>query len=169
MGSEQKAEVKKKERRNSRVRAVLAGLVVLAAIAATFATTSLQSQKETLADVEVGECYTGEPTDLGVVDCTEQHNGELIARLEADDPDGDFPEDELGDPMSLRCEDELTEYFGADRETAVASGLTIAVYTPTESDWADGNRETDCVAMMEDGSAFTGSIEGSGADAEAES
>lgn len=141
-------------------------LVVLAALGATVLIKVLGDREQTLADVPVGECFAGEPSDLDIVGCAEPHDGELFARLEATDPEGDFPEEELDDPMSLRCEAELNEYFGADREVIRASGLDLQVFAPTETDWEEDKRQTECVVVLEEGGRFTGSVKDQGAEAE---
>ena len=66
---------KKKERRKLMIS--LGVVLVVAAVAATLIIQDLQSQPETVASLEVGECFTGEATDLSTVDCGQPHNGEL--------------------------------------------------------------------------------------------
>lgn len=164
--AEQKAAAKRRARRKSRVGAVVVGLIILAALGVTVLMVVMSDRQQTVADLDVGACFAGDPSDLDIVECDQPHDGELVARLEATDPDGDFPEDELGDPTSLRCEAELNEYFGADRDVVLASGLDLRVFAPSEADWEDGKRQVECVVVQQDGGRFTGSVKDRGAEVE---
>jgi actin-like ATPase involved in cell morphogenesis len=152
------------ERRKKRLMWVLGLLLIAGAVAATVALTAKSNEKETVADVEVGECFSGDPNDVETVECTEPHRYELFHVAAAPDRSAAFPgaDTVLSDGGSV-CSLALADYYGATVDVAVANGLDIEPITPTEAQWEDGQTDTYCLAVLADGEALEESIEGKGA------
>lgn len=110
--------------------------------------------------VSVGDCVndgssTGEISEVPVVSCSEPHDSEAYASVLMED--GEFPGDEA---VSQRGDEECTAEFagfvGLDYET---SALDFAFYYPTESSWAQGDREILCL-IVDPAGQTTGSLAG---------
>jgi hypothetical protein len=141
----------------------LGAVLLLGAIGGTVVLTANGNKKETVADVEVGECFNGDANDVSTVDCTEPHEFELFHVAAAPAPDGPFPGDDTAlTDGGAACTLALTTYYGAPIETAVANGLDIKPIAPTEAQWDDGSTDTYCLAFNPDGEALDQSIEGAG-------
>jgi hypothetical protein len=161
---EAKQAKRRRDRRKRRLMVVLGALLVVAAVGATVVMTALSNQPDTVADLEVGECFTGEATDLQTVDCADAHTGELFALAPPTDPEGAFPGvDALRDQAGSVCVMELTSYYGAPVETALENGIEVSPVTPSESQWDEGETDTFCLAVSSDGGALGASIKGQGA------
>ncbi len=152
------------ERRKKRLMLAVGVLVVIGAVLATIAFTASSNKKETVASLDVGECFTGEPNDVETVDCTEPHQFELFAVAAAPDPAAAFPgaETALTDGGSV-CAVTLVGYYGAATEVFVSNGLELEPIVPTEAQWNDGQTDTYCLARDADGQALDQSVEGKGA------
>lgn len=142
----------------------LGGVVVVAALVATLVLTADSSAEQTVADVEVGECFTGGANDLEVVGCDEPHQFELIAVAPPPDPAADFPGDEAattdgGNACSLA----IPDYYGAAVEQFLADGFEMVPIVPTEAQWQDGDTDTFCLAADSAGGALDESVRGKGA------
>ena len=113
------------------------------------------------AEVEVGACLATLPSDggdpLDVVDCQEQHLGEVVAVVELDEED--YPgEEQVLDLGQDRCGSAFATYVGTPVE---GSGLGLLPVVPRENDWrVDGDRTVVCLA---EGPALVGSVQGSAA------
>jgi actin-like ATPase involved in cell morphogenesis len=161
---EAKQAKRRRDRRKRRLMVVLGALLVVAAVGATVVMTALSNQPDTVADLEVGECFTGEATDLQTVDCADAHTGELFALAPPTDPEGAFPgEDALRDQAGSVCVMELTSYYGAPVETALENGIEVSPVTPSESQWDEGETDTFCLAVSSEGGALGASIKDQGA------
>jgi Hsp70 protein/Septum formation len=159
-----KAAKRKRERRKRRVMISLGVLLVIVAVLATLVIQELQSQPDTIAGVDVGECYTGEPADLSVVDCDEPHHGELFFRAPPGDAAADYPgTDALRELVGQACLAELPNYYGAGADVAVAAGIEVQPVVPSEDEWDDGTQDGFCVAVPAEGGTAGGSIKGQGA------
>ena len=144
---------------------ILLGLVILVgAVLATVAITADSTKEETVADVEVGECFTGGPNDVTTVACDEPHQFELFAVAPAADPAAAFPgADKAREDGGNACLVALVEYYGATADVAVANGVQLTPISPTEAQWNDGDTDTYCLAMQAEGNALDASIKGQGA------
>ncbi len=159
-----KTRKKKRERRKHRLMLVLGVLLVIVAVLATLVIQKLQSQPDTIASVDVGECYTGEPTDLDVVDCGQPHHGELFFQAPPGDEAAAYPGTApLRTAVGNTCLTELATYYGAAPEAALAAGIEIQPVVPSEDEWNDGTQDGFCVAVPAEGGTATGSIKGQGA------
>jgi Hsp70 protein/Septum formation len=159
-----KAAKRTRERRKRRVMISLGVLLVIVAVLATLVIQELQSQPDTIAGVDVGECYTGEPADLSVVDCDEPHHGELFFRAPPGDAAADYPgTDALRELVGQACLAELPNYYGAGADVAVAAGIEVQPVVPSEDEWDDGTQDGFCVAVPAEGGTAGGSIKGQGA------
>jgi hypothetical protein len=137
---------------------------VVAAVAATLIIQDLQNQPETVASLEVGECFTGEATDLSTVDCGQPHNGELYFLAAPPDPAGAYPGVEvLRNEVGQACITALADYFGAGAEVAAERGIEVQPLAPSEDQWDDGTTDVHCVAVPAEGGTASGSIKGRGA------
>ncbi len=139
-------------------------IVVVVAVAATAVITANGNKKETVADLAVGECFTGGPNDVSEVACDEPHQFELFAVTEAPDPAIDFPgEAKAQEDGGSACVLALVDYYGATADVAVADGLELTPVSPTQAQWEDGDTDTFCLANDAEGNALEQSIEGKGA------
>jgi hypothetical protein len=164
LSRDQRAVAKVRQRRRGRLMLLVGALVVVVGVVATLAMQSSNNQPDTLADVEVGECFTGDASDLEVVECAQPHDGELFALVPAAQPGGAFPgDDALLAQAGPACVTQLTTYFGAGPEVAVANNIEIQPVTPTEAQWSDGTTDSTCVAVAANGQQAQGSIQGQGA------
>lgn len=122
------------------------------------------SSCSTVPTAEVGECVDiadleGELTEIPTVDCSEEHDGEVIHSFEL--PDGDFPGDEaILEAVEEGCVGEAFEsYVGLDWES---SELQMTDISPNQTTWDEADdREVLCIAYL-DGSTTTESFEGAG-------
>ena len=158
-----KARKQKRDRRKHRLMLVLGVLLVITAVLATLVIQDLQSEPDTIASVEVGECFTGEPTDLSVVDCDQPHHGELFFKAPPGDEAAAYPgTDALRDLVGQACVANLPTYFGGAAEAAAAAGIEVQPVVPSEDQWDDGTQDGFCVAVPADGGTASGSIKGQG-------
>lgn len=112
------------------------------------------------ADAEPGACLAtlpgGDGAPLDVVDCEQQHLGEVVGVLDLGD--GGYPgEVAVLSQARDRCTEAFTQYVGAAPED---SELGLLPVVPREGDWlVEGDRTVVCVA---EGPALVGSVRGSG-------
>jgi hypothetical protein len=157
---------KRRDRRKRRTMMALGALVFLVGLVATVVITQAANAPKTVADVEVGQCFTGELNDVQTLDCAAPHTGEVFAVAPARAPDDAFPgADALRQEAGTACAFELVGYYGAAIEVATANGVDFQPATPSEAQWDEGNTDTVCVAVPTGASAIEGSIRGLGADA----
>lgn len=161
---EARAARRRSERRRRRLMVALGGVVVVAALVATLVLTADSSAEQTVADVEVGECFTGGANDLEVVGCDEPHQFELIAVAPPPDPAADFPGDEAATTDGGNaCALAIPDYYGAAVEQFLADGFEMVPIVPTEAQWQDGDTDTFCLAADSAGGALDESVRGKGA------
>lgn len=102
--------------------------------------------------LEVGQCL---PEGAGVegvrdaepevVRCTREHRYEVFARRDLDPPSDDWPGTDLVDLNARRlCGLAVEEATGRPVEE-LPDGVTVVRVAPTESSWADGDREVECL------------------------
>jgi actin-like ATPase involved in cell morphogenesis len=151
--------------RRKRMLTVAGGVIVLlVALLATIALTAKGNEKQSVADVEVGECFNGDANDVDVVDCAEPHAAELFAVAPAADASIPFPgDDQARTDGGNACALELVAYYGAETSTAAANGLELTPIAPTQEQWDAGETDTYCVAVSAEGGSLQGSIQGEGA------
>lgn len=113
--------------------------------------------------LEIGDCEVGSPaegegevSETKVIDCVEPHGGEIYAASYL--PDGAFPSDEaIAAQANTDCKAEFESFIGANWDDSL---YNYSWYYPTESSWADGDREILCIAYHNDGEQITGSLAG---------
>jgi hypothetical protein len=111
--------------------------------------------------LEVGDCEAGNPTEgevseTKVIDCAEPHGGEIYAASYL--PDGDFPSDEeIVAQADADCYAGFESFIGADWDDSM---YNYSWYYPTESSWADGDREILCIVYHDGGEQISGSLAG---------
>ena len=166
LSREQKDRVKTKQRRKGVLGKVVLVVILLVAVLATIVLTQESNEPDTLADVAEGECYLGDDlNDVEIVDCRAEHTGEVFKLLPAADPEGAFPDDAAMQLVRDTCTVELTGFFGAGAEVALAAGFELFPVTPSEEQWGEGQTDTFCIVGKADGTAFEGSLENAGAQA----
>jgi hypothetical protein len=142
----------------------LGALVLIGAGLGTAVMTAKSNKKETVADVEIGECFTGDANDVKTVACDEPHQFELFAVAAAPDPNVEFPGAEtVTTDGGSACVMALVEYYGATVDVAAADGLEVVPVAPTEAQWQDGDTDTFCLGADAEGAALDQSIKGQGA------
>jgi hypothetical protein len=142
----------------------LGALLLVGAALGTAVLTADSKKKETVADIEVGECFTGDANDVKTAACDEPHEFELFAIAPAPAPDAAFPGSETATTDGGNaCVTALVEYYGATADVAAGNGLELVPVAPTETQWADGETDTYCLATDADGEALDQSIKGQGA------
>lgn len=110
--------------------------------------------------IAVGDCLndggvTGEVSEVLVIDCAQPHDSEAFASIMM--TDGDFPGD---DAVQQQAADNCTAEFGTFVGTAYdTSTLDFAYYYPTESSWAQGDREILCL-LYDPAGKSTGTLAG---------
>lgn len=119
--------------------------------------------KEVAANnLEVGDCtdadLSGAVGEVDTVDCAESHTAEVYAVFDLED--GDFPGD--ADIQAQATEgcigDRFEEYVGLPYQRSEIYSTSLV---PTEQTWNDADdRTVICLAVTQDGSATTGSVEG---------
>jgi len=104
------------------------------------------------AELGVGDCFDnaadqGDPVAGPAVDCDGEHEYELFLLARIDEPaDAAYPnDDEFTDRLFREFCDPATEEFGG--APAERLPFTVAAWTPTEADWAAGDRTIGCVAQ----------------------
>ena len=159
-----KAARRRSERRRKRVMIALGALLLVTAALGTAALTANSDKKETVADIEIGECFTGDANDVKTVGCDEPHQFELFAVAPAPAPDGAFPGAETATTDGgSACVMALVSYYGATVDVAAGNGLEVVPIAPTEAQWKDGDTDTYCLATDAEGGALDQSIKGQGA------
>ncbi len=136
-------------------------------IALTFALTSCGEGDESVFNAEVGECVesisdlTGTVSELPETECTEDHEGEIFFLFEHEGDDDDFPGSQaLQEEAAEECQgEEFEDYTGVPFEETV---IGVAIITPTDGSWSDGDRESICVLSI--GEAVDVSFEDNGED-----
>ena len=159
-----KAARRRSARRKRVLGVVITVLAVLGGVLAYAALTAKADKSETVADVEVGDCFNGGPNDLDTVECTEPHQFELFAVAGAPDPAAAFPgTDKVREDGGSGCLMALVDYYGAAADVAAGNGLDLDPVAPTEAQWNEGETDTFCLARRADGAALDSSIKGQGA------
>lgn len=139
-----------KSRLVSTTLAALAGVGLMGSLAAC----------NQVATAEVGACTNtsdlqGEITDIPTVDCSEEHDAQVIGKFDLDD--GDFPgEDAIATAAEEGCREQFESFIGISYDE---SSLLMNFIGPNQSTWEQANdREVICFAISE--SPATGSWEG---------
>lgn len=111
--------------------------------------------------IAVGDCLNdgdveGEVSTVKTIDCAEPHDSEAYASIIMDD--GDFPGDAAVDDKAVTdCTTEFNSFVGIDYDS---SSLAFSYYYPTESSWAQGDREILCL-VYDPAGQVTGTLAGS--------
>jgi hypothetical protein len=108
--------------------------------------------KAPVSDIAVGECFVVgdalEVDELPVVDCSEEHDAELFARVTISGFGSDYPgDDPVFDWLYEQCLDLFPGYVGEPYEE---SEFWIDMFIPTVDGWDDGDRTGLCTAVMVD-------------------
>jgi hypothetical protein len=113
-----------------------------------------------VATAETGDCIetlsAGSISELPTVDCDEPHDAQVIGVF--DHEGDDFPGDaEIATTAGERCEEFFEEFVGAP---FTETSLSPSSVNPTQQTWDEADdRETICLATLDDGSQLTESIE----------
>ena len=136
---EAKVKRQRSDRRRRRLSIGLGMLVLIVAVLATLAITAKGSEETSVADIEVGQCFTGDANDVDVVDCAEPHAAELFAVAPAADASVPYPGvDQARTDGGNACAPQLVAYYGAETGVAAANGLELSPIAPTQEQWDDG-------------------------------
>jgi hypothetical protein len=134
----------------------------LAALAGVGLIGSIAACGQQVATAEVGACIVtadlpSDMTDIPTVECTEEHDAQVVGKFDVDD--GDYPgDDALTAEADERCAAAFEEFVGI---AYADSSLDISYVYPSEDTWTQANdREILCFAATADGSTVTESWEG---------
>lgn len=102
-----------------------------------------------IADVEVGQCVAEVPdssrvTALPIVDCAEQHRGEVFAVLPI--PDDGYPPAPVLEEHQRQCRPALDDYAAP---AAPDRPVEVFVLAPSEQSWQRGHRTVTCIAITD--------------------
>jgi actin-like ATPase involved in cell morphogenesis len=163
MSREQVSAVKRRKKTTGRVKIFLGFLILLVCVVATVVLTQKSNAPTVIADVEEGECFTGQADDLKIVDCADPHNRELFKILPPTDPNVAYPgQDVLTTQQGGACTIHLTAYYGADVPTAQAEGIELFPIVPTEEQWNEDMKDSFCLAGPASNQTTSGSIKDQG-------
>ncbi|WP_278314727.1 septum formation family protein [Lolliginicoccus levis] len=121
---------------------------------------ALEENQVSAFKLRVGDCLSESSTEsqvesVGVVPCSAAHGREVYALVELED--GPFPaEDELIEIVESACYGEFEPFVGIDYAD---SRYYMSYLYPTESSWADNDREVVCMLFDPEGD-MTGSARG---------
>jgi hypothetical protein len=102
----------------------------------------------------IGTCYldplTGEDdVQLDPVDCTADHNLELVSHRTAANDAAAYPDDRYWQQVvGAACQDDLSSYLGIP-VSAWPAGLSPSWLIPKEESWAFGNRHVYCMVRSD--------------------
>lgn len=119
-----------------------------------------ESESADVFDVAVGDCIAEfatdeEVSDVTVIPCDQEHDQEVYAIFEVED--GEFPgTDAFEAQVQEDCVPEFSNFVGMAYEESV---LGIKWLEPTETSWAEGDRELVCTVLDPEG-PVTGTLEG---------
>jgi hypothetical protein len=104
----------------------------------------LEGQSTPLNLLEAGNCVeTWHDTgDVDVVECTKEHEVQVLARITLD---GDEPDEAEAD---VRCAERARRIFGAD----TPADLVLRLGGPNKREWAGGDKYALCLAVSRKGS-----------------
>ena len=111
-------------------------------------------------DLTAGMCILDESSaatvsSVEVVDCTDEHDAEVFARIVL--ADGTFPgPDALSQTAIDQCAVQFANFIGVAFANSV---LTYEYYAPSETTWAAGDREVLCL-VRDPAGPVTGSLQG---------
>jgi hypothetical protein len=101
-------------------------------------------------DYEVGDCLTWAQDEEGpetnraeIVPCDEEHLREVVAVLQLDDVQGDFPSEEEWVDLRARCHPHVERVIGP-YENSVLHPLGRPTIKPSRGTWARGDRKLVC-------------------------
>ncbi|MGB5936893.1 MAG: septum formation family protein [Ornithinimicrobium sp.] len=132
-------------------------LAIAFVIGAVFAASGCAQQAPT---ADVGECLQtesleGEVRDLPTMDCSEEHDAQVVHVF--DMPGEDYPSDEeWTTTLEENCLAGFEEYVGVEY---AESTLSVRDLSPSEESWDAGDRQVLCIAFTE-GEPATESFEG---------
>lgn len=96
------------------------------------------------SELRVGDCMLSGLADIvenvAVVDCSDAHSAEIISFFDVSMTE--FNWDEISTVAEAGCKEDFADYVGISYER---SALSLTWLQPTESTWADGDREIMCV------------------------
>ncbi|MDJ0334588.1 septum formation family protein [Salinibacterium sp. G-O1] len=110
--------------------------------------------------IQVGDCLndgdvTGEVSEVKVIDCDAEHDSEAYKSIKM--TDDEFPGETAVDDMAIsECKSAFSAFVGIDYDD---SSLDFSYYYPTESSWAQGDREILCLVVDPEGK-IAGSLKG---------
>jgi len=163
---EQRSRQRSRQRTKSRIGILFGALILVVCVVVTLALTAENNAPQTLADIEVGQCFLGaDLNDVEAVDCDQAHHGELVAVLPPTDANAAYPgEEALHTQQNEPCAVQVEQFFGGTRDILQQRGVQIYPVVPSESQWNDDITDTFCYVGASDPSrTITGSVEGLGA------
>lgn len=121
----------------------------------------LNSDREIAMDLVVGDCVllpeSEDVVAMTVVDCAEEHTGELMHRVQPDPDLTDYPgqDSEVFQAADEVCMGEpFEEYTG---ETYEDSDWDYVSLFPYEGAWLNDDRSVECILLHLDAKSWTGS------------
>lgn len=112
---------------------------------------SLAACNQQVATAEVGECVNsddlmGEITEIPTVDCSEEHDSQVIGKFDIED--GDFPGQEgISAAAEEGCREAFESFVGISFDE---SSLQMTYVGPSQDTWDQANdREVICFAVGE--------------------
>ncbi len=141
------------------VTAAVGGLGLALTMAACGATVPTADRGDCVDTAEMGGSGDEGVTEIPTVDCSEEHDAQVVHVYEIDGDD--YPgEDAILAQADEECVRGFEEYVGSDY---MESQLAVLPLYPTAETWDVANdREVLCIAVMMDGSSTTESWENSG-------
>jgi hypothetical protein len=136
-----------------------AGLVAAVVVLAVSLVAGCASAYEPL---EVGQCLPPGAGVVGrraqapeVVPCSQPHQYEVFARRDLEPPDDTWPGGELVLVNSKRlCRLSIRAAAGFGPRS-LPDGVTVVHVSPTESSWAEGDREVECLFRWDEATTST--------------
>lgn len=128
-----------------RLAGAAAGVLLLTAAAC--------SDDESVFNAEVGECIvnvsdlSGNISKLPETECTKDHEAEIFFLFQHEGDDDDFPgQNALQEEAAEEClGDGFEDYMGVPSDE---TAIQVAMVTPSEESWKEGDRETICIAAI---------------------
>lgn len=142
---------------------------------AGFTSAAEESRRNTPFSLDAGDCFNsatgkleGETTDVDVVPCSEEHDGEAYGTFRLSGGDSDYPgESSIAASVEATCGRLAEKYVGDP--SALPDNVYDYYFYPTPESWRLGDREVTCLVGDEHGGRLTGSVRDSGSGGESAS
>ncbi|MGW0735141.1 DUF4190 domain-containing protein [Streptomyces sp. NPDC002851] len=135
---------------------------------AGFTSAAEDSRRNTPFTLDAGDCFNsptgkleGETTDVDIVPCTEEHDGEAYGSFRLTGGDSAYPgESAIAARANATCARFAKEYIGD--VSALPDSVYDYFFYPTRQSWRLGDREVTCLVGDENGGTLTGSVRDTG-------